>query len=395
MIISWIYQISCKPVHIVQTQGGTPAKSRQHKRHRALHLSRLFCLLSAWLTFAVALFALPVDAASLFSEDFNTATENPNLEGYSKFTVDDRVIRRNGSFSDLNDRRYMRTTATDYNDGDFRYELTFTTTHLTRTSINFIGLSSGDRRPGPSQFGHNEPWESLFFRIHTPNVDSGFVGISNHPATNLLGIGNIPTAGTHRARIDKIGNEITFAIDAHFSGTFVSDMSHTFTDLTSVAPFLDSTNSRLFFGTVLPDDSFDDFSVANPNSPSTLVSAIEHLVDDGLLNQGQGNSLLVKLNSNGNQQATLNRLGALIHQVDAFLNGGVLTDAEGQPLIDMAQALIDTGNDAFNLSHDTNFSGDFVGPINLAAIPEPSTLTLTACVLLGLAGCGRTRKERS
>ena len=165
----------------------------------------------------------------------------------------------------------MRTTSTDYYNVDFRYELTFTTTRLSRTSINFIGLGSGDRRPGPSQFGHNEPWESLFFRIHTPNVAGGAVTIANHPASDLLGIGSIPTAGTHRARIDKIGNEITFSIDADFGGTYIADMTHTFTDLMSVAPFLDNTNSRLFFGTTLPDDSFDDMGVTLVPEPATIM----------------------------------------------------------------------------------------------------------------------------
>jgi hypothetical protein len=35
-------------------------------------------------------------------------------------------------------------------------------------------------------------------------------------------------------------------------------MSHTFPNINTVAPYLDNLNSRLFFRTVLPGDSFDE-----------------------------------------------------------------------------------------------------------------------------------------
>ena len=73
-------------------------------------------------------------------------------------------------------------------------------------------------------------------------------------------------------RIEKVGNAITFSIDANFNGNFAADMTHTFPDLTSVAPFLNSGNSRLFFGTVFPNDSFDNMSVVpEPASAVTLA----------------------------------------------------------------------------------------------------------------------------
>ena len=229
---------------------------------------------------ALAILFTPIGNAKLFataptelffSEDFNSDSLNPNLTGYEKFALGGGVIRRNGVFQDGNDRRYMRTTATNYNEVDFRFELTFTTSTLSETSINYMGIGSGDRRPG-STFGHNEAWESLHFRVHTPNVAGGYVGLTNHPATDLVIIGAIPSPGTHRGRIEKVGNAITFAIDANFNGNFVADMTHTFPDLTAVAPFLNSGNSRLFFGTVFPNDSFDNMLVVpEPASAVTLA----------------------------------------------------------------------------------------------------------------------------
>ena len=222
-------------------------------------------------------------AAFMFAEDFNSATPNPHLEGYSNFTVGGGVIRRDGSYYNSVSRKYMRTTGTNYNEADFRFELTFTTTPLGKTSINFIGLGRGDRGPSGVTNPYNEPYESLYFRIHTPDTSGGFVSIANLPVQSILTIGNLPTAGTHRALIEKVGNEITFAIDAHYNGTFASDMSHTFTDLAATAPFLDNTQSRLFFGTVYDGDSFDDWNVESiVPEPSTYVMAVLGLLGLGL-----------------------------------------------------------------------------------------------------------------
>ncbi len=192
----------------------------------------------------------------LLQERFDSAATNPNLVGYERFVIEDGVIRRNGDRSDHNDRHYIQTTATDFNELDFRYEVTFTTTFLNQVGINYVGLGAGTRAAA-----YNAPADSLFLRIHTPNIDGGLAAISNRPATNLIVVGNLRTAGVHRVRIDKIGNTISFSIDAEFDGEFVADMSHTIYDLASVAPFLNSSNSRLFFGTALPDDSFDDMRI--------------------------------------------------------------------------------------------------------------------------------------
>jgi len=219
--------------------------------------------------------ASPIGA--FFEENFDSATPNPLREGYGAFTFVDGAVRTTGASSG-NDRHYMRTVATNYNSLDFVYELTFTTTHQSRTSLNFIGIGHGDRRPGGS-FAHNEPWNSLYLRIHTPNVQGGYIAVANAPVHDFARIGAIPVAGTHRSRIEKRGNEITFSIDAHFDGTFAADMSYTFDDVTAVAPFLTDTDSHLFFGTAYPVDRFDDLRIIP--EPSTLVLLCTGLV--GLL----------------------------------------------------------------------------------------------------------------
>ncbi len=84
-----------------------------------------------------------------------------------------------------------------------------------------------------------------------------------------------------------------------------------------------------------------------PTSPLTLVTLHHHdLVESGVLNLGQGCALIAKLDAaltpdKGNEIAAMNQLQAFINQVNAFINAGILSPAEGQPLIDAAQAAID------------------------------------------------------
>ena len=52
-----------------------------------------------------------------------------------------------------------------------------------------------------------------------------------------------------------------FDIDVDYNGTFVSDMTSQIADLAAVAPFLDSSNSSIYFGTASATDRFNDLLV--------------------------------------------------------------------------------------------------------------------------------------
>jgi hypothetical protein len=77
----------------------------------------------------------------------------------------------------------------------------------------------------------------------------------------------------------------------------------------------------------------------------SLITEIRALVSGGSLNGGQGNSLIGKLNSaiqnlNTNKpRNALNNLNALSSQIRDFVATGVLTSAEGQPLLDAIDAI--------------------------------------------------------
>jgi hypothetical protein len=77
-----------------------------------------------------------------------------------------------------------------------------------------------------------------------------------------------------------------------------------------------------------------------------MTTFIQSLVTSGKLNNGQANSLIVKVNdvtkklNDGNTKAATNQLNAFINEVNADIKTGKLSSADGQTLIDGANAVI-------------------------------------------------------
>ncbi len=77
-----------------------------------------------------------------------------------------------------------------------------------------------------------------------------------------------------------------------------------------------------------------------------LIDQIEDLVDQGVLNKGQGNALTSKLEgalkdlAKGKTTPAINKLNAFINQVNAYVNGGKLTPETGAQLIADAEIII-------------------------------------------------------
>jgi hypothetical protein len=78
-----------------------------------------------------------------------------------------------------------------------------------------------------------------------------------------------------------------------------------------------------------------------------LIDDIEALGDAGILNRGQSKALIVKLShaisklDGGQPDVALNMLSAFINEVNAFIQGGILTPEEGQSLLDAVNDIID------------------------------------------------------
>jgi hypothetical protein len=77
-----------------------------------------------------------------------------------------------------------------------------------------------------------------------------------------------------------------------------------------------------------------------------MIANVQALVSSGVLNNGQGNALLVKLQhtaqdlDSGQVTAGVNDLQAFVNEVNDFVSEGLLTGAKGQLLIDEANAVI-------------------------------------------------------
>ena len=101
-------------------------------------------------------------------------------------------------------------------------------------------------------------------RIHPGNF-TGSDGLAT--TTSGLGVPGASTsgpnieAGVHTAQITKSGNQLSFEIDLLNNGTFVSFGGGPIDLSTPTYSFLNSSNSRLFFGTGSFQPQFDSFSV--------------------------------------------------------------------------------------------------------------------------------------
>ena len=98
--------------------------------------------------------------------------------------------------------------------------------------------------------------------------------------------------------------------------------------------------------TYTKDFTIDITNVTAQQQATLLITQINSLVADGVLNRGNGNALIVKLNAaisslnNGNTTAGVNQLNAFINQLNAFKKTGKLTDAMAQYLIDGTEEVI-------------------------------------------------------
>jgi N-acetylneuraminic acid mutarotase len=92
--------------------------------------------------------------------------------------------------------------------------------------------------------------------------------------------------------------------------------------------------------------SFTIMVLTPQGATQQILGAVNALVSQGTLSQGNGNALTVKLQTainsmnKGNTLAGCKQLQAFISQTRAFINSGRLTTAQGQALIDSASAVM-------------------------------------------------------
>jgi len=197
-------------------------------------------------------------------------------------------------------------------------------------------------------------------------------GISVHPQTgDLWGIEASGRGGPAIYKIDPatgIASEVTWLgiagrpADRSYglggfeilpSGTFLGLRGGQSSELYRINPSPDPV-SGLAELTLIPL-ALDPTIIGNLNGlesigavvPSDLVGDVENLVSSGGLAANNATSLVSKINlaqkflDEDKVAQAINILEALINQVNGYVNGGNISPAAGQALIDVAQAVID------------------------------------------------------
>ncbi len=230
----------------------------------------------------LALGSVSATAAITFTEDFSGPTINSNLFAPSEFLFGSNASSLGVAQNPSGTRRYVTTTATDYNTVDFTFEITFTVNTPTAAQTAFIGFGSG----AEDQNFFFEPHTSIYLRQFPDDFASGQLRLTvssaaqvppNQPPEFTISGPTGPGNGTHRAQIQKTGSVVTLSLDEDYAGGAFTPDYTTSRNLTTDLPFLNSTNSRLFFGVQSGNTTFDNLSVnvvPEPSSALLLLSGV-------------------------------------------------------------------------------------------------------------------------
>ena len=242
------------------------------------------------LGYLMGLFLLVIEtagAAAFFAENFNGLNLNPNLlDPLARFAIaggNAHLVNSSGN----SDRAYLSTVSSDFMATDFVFEITLNSPP-DNGSIMFVGIGPGTLNSSYS----NEPQDALYLRIHSPDFVGGIgdnrgrvdvasltgFGPAVLPGLDFGRLGTNP--GVHRIRLTKTGNSLTFAVDKDYTGVFSADMSYTVNNISITAPFLNGTNSRLFFGSARTSTTWDDLSIAAPAGASGPVKLTNNPFND-------------------------------------------------------------------------------------------------------------------
>ena len=149
---------------------------------------------------------------------------------------------------------------------------------------------------------------------------------------------------TEVARVPVGSSPSGVAVTPDGTNVYVTDLSDRTVSVISTA-----TNSivgtvpvgnfaqNVAIGTFVPEPEVDPIE--------SLIDQVEALVAAGVLTQSQGDGLLDKIQQisakieAGQTAAACNQLSSLINQVSGFISNGTLTPDQGQPLLDAANEL--------------------------------------------------------
>ncbi len=222
----------------------------------------------------VSNFGTALQAATTFSEDFNSTSITSDLTAQSGWVFGTNSTITGSAQHATGTRAYVTTTATDYNTVDFTAQVQV---HLNGGSGNgtgFVGFGSGT-----AAGTYGEPGDSLYLRLGPSNFGP-FIDANIQPTGVNASLANPSLGnGSYLVQVQKVGDSITLGVDQNYvSGAFVASPGLTYTaSLSNDLPFLNSSNSTIFFGTQAANATFDNFSVtviAAPEPARALLIAM-------------------------------------------------------------------------------------------------------------------------
>ncbi|MFC1921086.1 lamin tail domain-containing protein [Chloroflexota bacterium] len=229
------------------------------------------------------------------------------------------------------------------NDGEW-IELYNPTAH--DTDINGWTIYLNDNNQSTIENGEPLIIQAGGFLVLGPNnnpAENGGVAIDyQYPYYFDDGIG-LSNSGDEVTLFDTDGNEIDFIEYPYSGGGYSQEL---------INPDLDNSTTANWVRASTPYNSYDNGTPGLPNQflPNLIqesTASIGELADVGILNGGQSNSLLSKLENalakleSGNDIAALNQLNAFINQVNTFVNNGILSPEQGEELISYLYLALD------------------------------------------------------
>lgn len=218
--------------------------------------------------------AVPSASAAIsLTDSFSGPTLTAGLEA----SAADTYTFSNGGVSNTGTSggQYIRTTATNLRSLDFSMLLTYTNVDgYGGGGIAFFGLGSGV----PDEDFYTEPLHAVYFRNAPDDFNDGKINasINSAPGTvDELQPTGAPGSGTHRVRLTKLSDILTFEFDVDSSGgVFTSDYSKSFDLGLPTFSFLTNSNSRLFFGSQAEGVSFSEVSISAVPEPAGVLGTI-------------------------------------------------------------------------------------------------------------------------
>lgn len=146
--------------------------------------------------------------------------------------------------------------------------------------------------------------------------------------------GSIAPSGN--VRVNR-GENQTFTVTAN-NGYFVDNVMVDATSIGNVSTYT--------FSNVQADHTISALFITPAEAIQKLIDRVDSYVASGVLSQGRGNSLRVKLESalkqveKGHTNSAVNLLQAFISEVEGYVNAGKLSAAQGELLTSLAQRII-------------------------------------------------------